>query len=161
MFPEMGKNVPFTIQNFAYRDALGRETVTWVRTFETKHPRRFDAYMIWSDSRGKIVDYLGTHQHLAVDLDLSVRSDGGIWIRSGEQRFYEQFVAFRFPPFFSGIAEVCEFYDDEAECFRIEVNVSNRLWGPLFGYKGRFKAEWIEGAGVPADILPKRTEGRE
>jgi len=161
MFPEMGKDVPFTIQNFAYRDPLGRETVTWVRTFGTKRPRRFDAYMIWSESRGKIVDYLGTHQHLAVDLDLSVRSDGGIRIRSGEQRFYEHFVAFRFPPFFSGIAEVCESYDDAAECFRIEVNVSNRLWGPLFGYKGRFKAEWIEDAEVPADIFPKRTEARE
>jgi hypothetical protein len=34
MFPEHGHNVPFTIQNYAYRDPLGRETVTWVRTFE-------------------------------------------------------------------------------------------------------------------------------
>src|SRR5205807_1684453 len=40
MFPEQGKDVPFTIQNYAYRDPLGRETVTWVRTFATRRRRR-------------------------------------------------------------------------------------------------------------------------
>ena len=29
MFPEYGKNIPFTIENYAYRDSFGRETVTW------------------------------------------------------------------------------------------------------------------------------------
>ena len=60
MFPERGRNVPFTIENYAYRDPLGRETVSWVRTFETTKRRRFDAYMIWAEQRGRIVDYLGT-----------------------------------------------------------------------------------------------------
>src|SRR5581483_11125993 len=72
MFPEQGENVPFTIENYAYKDELGRETVTWIRTFKTSRVRRFDAYMIHSPSRGKIIDYMGTHQHLAIDLDLSV-----------------------------------------------------------------------------------------
>ena len=48
MFPEQGRDVPFTIQNYAYRDTLGRETVTWIRTFATGKVRRFDAYMIYS-----------------------------------------------------------------------------------------------------------------
>ena len=43
MFPEQGRNVPFTIQNYAYRDPLGRETVAWVRSFSTTKRRRFDA----------------------------------------------------------------------------------------------------------------------
>jgi hypothetical protein len=161
MFPEQGRDVPFTIENYAYRDSLGRETVTWVRTFGTSHPRRFDAYMIWSEARGRIVDYLGNHQHLAVDLDLSVSETGGLRIRSGEQRFYEGFAGFKFPQFFSGVADVCESYDDDAQCFRIEVNVSNRRWGPLFGYNGRFQVEWIASTQPPARILPKRTEARE
>jgi len=161
MFPEQGCDVPFTIENYAYRDALGRETVTWVRTFDTTKRRRFDAYMIWSEARGLIVDYLGNHQHLAVDLELSVTEQGGLRIRSGEQRFYERFLAFRFPPFFSGVAEVCEWYDDDAQCFRIDVNVSNRRWGPLFGYSGSFQVEWLDSTAPPAHILPKRTEARE
>ena len=35
MFPEQGRDIPFSIRNFAYRDSLGRETVTWIRTFNT------------------------------------------------------------------------------------------------------------------------------
>ena len=56
MFPEDGQNVPFTIQNYAYVDPLGRETVTWVRTFTTAKIRRFDAYMVYDKSRNAIVD---------------------------------------------------------------------------------------------------------
>jgi Domain of unknown function (DUF4166) len=163
MFPERGHNVPFTIENYAYRDPLGRETVSWVRTFETTRRRRFDAYMIWSEQRGRIVDYLGTHQHLAVDLDVSVAANGGLRLRSGEQRFYEGVVGFRFPMFFSGVADVCEWYDDQAGCFRIRVHVENERWGPLFGYLGSFQVEWKEvgKGGVPTGILPRRVEGRE
>jgi hypothetical protein len=163
MFPERGRNIPFTIQNYAYRDPLGRETVTWVRTFFASKTRRFDAYMIYSEQRGCIVDYLGTHQHLAVDLELSVASNGGLRLRSGAQRFYEGPAAFTFPLLFSGVAEVCEWYDDEAECFRIEVNASNRTWGKLFGYSGRFQVEWKPTTEneVPSGILPVRVEPRE
>jgi len=163
MFPERGKNVPFTIENYAYLDPLGRETVSWVRTFDTKKRRRFDAYMIYSKERGCIVDYLGTHQHLAVDIELSVAENGGLRLRSGVQRFYEGKIAFDFPLAMSGVADVCEWYDDEAQCFRIRVSAENKKWGRLFGYSGRFDVEWLNvGAGeVPPGILPKRTETRE
>jgi hypothetical protein len=163
MFPEQGTDVPFTIQNYAYRDELGRETVTWVRTFRTHKTRRFDAYMIYSRQRGRIVDYLGTHQHLAVDIDFSVADNGGVRLRSGAQRFYEGLLGFRFPLFFSGIAEVCEWYDDEAQCFRISVHVTNRIWGKLFGYCGRFQVEWIpvQPGFLPEALRPRRTELRE
>ena len=163
MFPERGINIPFTIQNYAYRDRLGRETVTWIRTFQTRRPRRFDAYMIYSPRRDRIVDYLGTHQHLAVDIDLSVDEKGGLRLRSGSQRFYEGPVAFRFPLFFSGVADVCEWYDDTIEKFRIEVRVINRYWGPLFGYRGSFTVDWksIKPEEIPIDVKPRREERRE
>ena len=38
LFPEQGRDVPFTIENYAYRDSYDRETVTFVRTFHL--PRR-------------------------------------------------------------------------------------------------------------------------
>src|SRR5436309_12850936 len=114
--------------------------------------------MIYSEARGCVVDYLGTHQHLAVDLNLSVDERGGLRLRSGEQRFYEGPVAFRFPLFFSGIAEVCEWYDEQIEKFRIEVKVTNRFWGPLFGYRGTFSVEWkaVHPDEIPADVKPER-----
>lgn len=161
MFPEYGRNIPFTIENYAYVDGFGRETVTWLRTFQTRRPRRFDAYMIHSAARGRIVDYLGTHQHLAVDIDLSVDPRGGLRLRSGEQRFYEGFVAFRFPMMLSGVADVCEWFDDAIGKFRIDVSVTNRRWGPLFGYSGAFDVEWVETRDVPDHAKPRREERRE
>jgi hypothetical protein len=162
MFPERGTSVPFTIRNYAYIDALGRETVTWIRNFETRHPRRFDAYMIYSKERGCVVDYLGTHQHLAVDIDLSVDERGGVRLRSGAQRFYEGSIAFNFPLAFSGVADVCEWYDDGDGKFHIEVNVHNDVWGPLFGYSGSFQVKWLKLDGeIPADVMPVRHERRE
>ena len=163
MFPESGRNVPFTIRNYAYVDSFGRETVTWIRQFDLGKRRRFDAYMVFGEERGTIIDYMGTHQHLAVDLDCSVDPTGGIRERSGEQRFYEGPLAFRFPMLFSGHADVCEWFDDESGRYQIEVVVSNRVFGPLFGYRGAFDAEWLEGdaARAPDDIRPKREERRE
>lgn len=163
MFPEYGEDIPFTIENYAYRDSFGRETVTWVRTFESRKRRRFDAYMIYSESRGCIVDYLGSHQHLAVDLDVSVDERGGMCIRSGAQRFYEGRIAFSFPLIFSGIAEVCEWYDDEAQKFRIQVEVTNQTWGRLFGYRGSFDVTYqkVEKDGIPDHVTPMREERRE
>jgi len=161
MLPERGKNVPFQIINYAYVDSYGRETVTWIRKFRTQRPRRFDAYMIYSDQRRKIVDYLGTHQHLAVDINLEVAPNGGLALRSDAQRFYEGPVGFSFPMLFSGIAKVCEWYDEAAHCFRIEVNVQNKTWGPLFGYKGAFQVAWSPTTDVPEEYLPRRTEIRE
>ena len=162
MFPEQGTDIPFTIENYAYLDPLGRETVSWVRTFRAKKKRRFDAYMIYSEDRGCIIDYLGTHQHLAVDIELRVAPNGGLCLRSGEQRFYEGPLAFRFPLFFSGVADVCEWFDDKRGCFRIEVKASNSTWGNLFGYSGSFKVDWRSASpqSIPAAILPKRVERR-
>jgi hypothetical protein len=164
MFPDRGRNVPFRIENYAYRDTLGRETVSWLRSFEMRgRPRRFDAYMIHSEARGGIVDYLGTHQHLAVDIELRVEERGGLALRSADQRFHERAVSFRFPLIFSGIADVHEWYDDDEQRYRIEVRVANHRWGPLFGYRGWFTAEQIDcsAVDVPAHVLPRRVEARE
>lgn len=163
MFPETGRNIPFTIENYPFVDKFGRETVAWIRTFESHRTRRFDAYMIYSEARGRIVDYLGSHEHLAVDIDLSVDEEGGLRLRSGAQRFYEGPIGFTFPMLFSGIADVREWYDEKQQRFRIVVDVHNRTWGPLFGYRGSFDVEWqkVEGGTVPSHILPLRQERRE
>lgn len=162
MFPARGENVPFTIENYAYRDGFGRETVTWVRKFQfPKRVRRFDATMIFSEARNRVIDYLGNHQHLAVDIDISVADNGGLRLRSGEQRFYEKFVGFRFPMFFSGYADVCEWFDDEAGKFKIEVVVKNRRWGELFGYRGSFDVTFVDKPVIPVDVKPLREEVRE
>ncbi|HTN17093.1 MAG TPA: DUF4166 domain-containing protein [Chitinophagaceae bacterium] len=162
MFPETGTNIPFTIENYGYRDALGRETVSWNRKFHFgKKIRRFDATMVYNEAEHRIIDYLGNKQHLAVDISMNVNADRSITIQSGNQRFYEGRVAFRYPDMFSGNAEVKESYDENLDRFNIQVTVRNKTFGTLFGYKGYFKAEFrpLE-HGIPADARPLREEAR-
>lgn len=163
MFPETGKNIPFTIENYGYKDSFGRETVSWNRKFHFgKKTRRFDATMIYDEKTGKIIDYLGNRQHLVVDIDMKVNEDGSVTIQSGNQRFYEGRIAFRYPDLFSGNATVQEAYDEKEDLFRIQVTVSNKTFGKLFLYKGHFKATFKELAqGIPADAKPLREEIRQ
>jgi len=107
------------------------------------------------------VVYLGTHQHLAVDLDLHAEADGSRHLRSHAQRFYEGFVGFRFPMLFSGRADLRESYDDEAGVFRIDLAVENPVFGFLFGYDGEFTCEFPEANDAPARLKPLRYERRE
>lgn len=88
LVPREGRNVPFTIENVPYADRFGRETVTFVRTFDLPgRSRRFDAQMVLSPKGDRVLDYLGTHQHLASDLYFGAEADGSLLIRSGEHRF--------------------------------------------------------------------------
>ncbi|MCW3493682.1 DUF4166 domain-containing protein [Microbacterium sp. SSM24] len=161
LVPETGTDVPFTIENHPYLDPFGRETVTFVRHFRMPRAvRRFDATMILG-ADGRLVDYLGSHQHLAVDLELTAEPDGSLLLRSGAQRFYEGPLAFRFPMLFSGRAELRESFDDDAQVFRIRLEVHNRAFGFLFGYEGEFRCEFPSPEAVPAHLLPVRHERRE
>lgn len=165
MFPNTGVNVPFSVHNYAYVDRHGRETVTWVRHFEFPERRRwFDATMVYSEKRRTLIDYIGNQQHLSVDIACSVdEATGGIRLRSGEQRLYEGRLAFKFPLFASGVADVVEWYDDENEEYRISVEVGNKIFGTLFSYSGRFQAEIFEtdSAKIPPFVKPLREESRE
>lgn len=159
LVPDTGTDVPFVIENFPYRDPLGRETVTFVREYTIgDHRRRFDATMILDGRR--IVDYLGTHQHLAVDLDLRVDDRGGLELTSDAQRFYEGPLAFRFPMLFSGRARLHERYDDREGLFHVDLQVHNDRFGFLFGYRGTFTCEWMPASDAPARLKPRRHEAR-
>ena len=160
LVPDVGDDVPFTIENYPYRDAHGRETVTFVRTYTTRPGRtaRFDATMVLVD--GRVLDYLGSHQHLAVDLDLVVDDRGGLVLTSDAQRFYEGPIAFRFPMLFSGRATLHEYWSDEDESFHVDLEVRNALFGFLFGYRGTFTCEWVPATDAPDRLKPRRTELR-
>lgn len=160
LVPDVGDDVPFTIENYPYRDALGRETVTFVRTYSVRSGRtaRFDATMVLVD--GRVLDYLGSHQHLAVDLDVAVDERGGLVLTSDAQRFHEGPLSFRFPMLLSGRATLHEWWSDEDESFHVDLEVRNRLFGFLFGYRGSFTCEWVPATDAPERLKPRRTEAR-
>jgi hypothetical protein len=43
------------------------------------------------------------------------------------------------------------------------VSVANRVWGPLFGYRGSFDVAWklVRPEDVPDDVKPQREQRRE
>jgi hypothetical protein len=159
LIPDAGAGIPFVVENYPYRDPFGRETVTFVREYTIKqHRSRFDATMVLAN--GGVVDYLGTHQHLAVDLDLTVDETGALILTSDAQRFYEGPIAFRFPMLFSGRARLRESFDEEAQTFHVDLEVHNHRFGFLFGYTGSFTCEWIPATDAPDRLKPKRHESR-
>jgi len=163
LIADVGRDVPFRIDNWPYVDPFRRETVTFVREYRAPSRRsvsRFDATMVLDPERGTVVDYLGTHQHLAVDLDLHVEDDGSLHLTSHAQRFYEGRAAFRFPMLASGTASLRERWDDEAGVFRISLEVRNRLFGFLFGYEGWFTAVYPPASEAPEHVRPLRHEER-
>ncbi|MER6274061.1 DUF4166 domain-containing protein [Streptomyces sp900105755] len=163
LVPQAARNVPFKIENVPYTDTYGRETVSFVRTFDLPgRPRRFDAQMVLSPKGDRILDYLGTHQHLASELHFRAEADGSLLIRSGEHRFREGPVDVRVPELVGATAEVRESYDDRTGRFRVRVRVVNRYFGPLFGYQGSFQASYtdIRGCGVRPGLRPVREESR-
>lgn len=154
-----GRDVPFLIKNYPYQDPYGREAITFVREYRIGRKYcRFDATMIAHD--GQIIDYLGTHQHLAVDLSLRAQPDGSLLITTHGQRFYEGRIGFRFPLLFSGVATLRESYDDRAQCYRVDLQVRNRIFGFLFGYEGEFQCEVLPATDAPAELKPVRHERR-
>ncbi|WP_209730744.1 DUF4166 domain-containing protein [Arthrobacter sp. CAN_C5] len=154
-----------TIENYPYIDGLGRETVTFVRTLRMspRRIRRFDATMIYSPEQGRIIDYLGTHQHLATGLDLKVLTDGSLYLTSGTQRFYEGIFGFTFPASLTGTAELHEAYDEIRQVFTVRMQVRNPRFGFLFGYSGTFNCEFpsMTSTGLPDHLRPIREESRQ
>ena len=169
LFPDRGTDVPFTIENYAYLDSFRRETLTFVRTFEIRptRRRRFDATMVYNPDRGCVVDYLGTHQHLAVAVRLAVAArvavdqHGGLWVRSGRFRLLEGRLSVPIPAVAAGRAQLHEWYDENEQRFRIEVQISHPWVGPMLGYSGSFTTSYLgPGQPVPAAVKPLREEIR-
>lgn len=165
LFPDQGTNIPFTIENYPYLDGFSRPTVTFVRTLNVSRSkiRRFDATMVFSPQRGRIVDYLGTHQHLATDLELEVLEDGTLHLQTTAQRFYEGPLAFTFPTAFTGTADLYESFDDQRGVFTMQMQVRNRHFGFLFGYRGEFTCTFpsLTEAPIPQTLKPLREEWRD
>jgi hypothetical protein len=163
LFPDRGQNIPFTIENYPYPDGFGRQTVTFVRTLQMGPDghRRFDATMIYSPEQDRIIDYLGTHQHLATGLDLDVLPDGSLHLVSGALRFHEGPLSFTVPAVLTGTADLYEAYDDTRGVFTIRMQVTHPVFGFLFGYQGEFTCEFPAApADAPPHLKPVREEQR-
>jgi len=139
LFPEQGKNIPFTIKNSALVGSKGEDQVHWERIFYFgKKKRYFNALMSVDKKRHVIRDYLGEPQLLYSDLIFIVNDEGHLIIRSSRQKLVLGKFEIPLPKVFQGLATVIEKYDEKLETYQIHVAVRNQLIGTVFSYKGEF-----------------------
>ena len=142
LFPEHGKDIPFTIQNKAFVSDTGDSQVHWERIFHFgKKKRYFNALMSLDAKRLIIQDYLGEPHLLYSDLAFHVADEGHVTIESLGQRLVLGKIELPLPRLFQGLATVTERYDDKQAQFHIHVTVRNPLIGTVFSYEGMFSAD--------------------
>lgn len=162
MFPESGRDVPFRIECWAYRDGLGRETLSLNRTYFMEQERRFDEFLVDVPEAPGLIIYVGNHQHLAVEIEVAASKQGGVEFRTRRQRLMTPLGALRFPLPLSAEATVHEWFDEELGQFRIDGRVRNRLFGDVFGAVGCFESRLapVPNGGPPRSIRPVVEEAR-
>ncbi|WP_407268824.1 DUF4166 domain-containing protein [Radiobacillus sp. PE A8.2] len=139
LFPEKGRDVPFTIENTVQVGKNGEAQVHWQRIFSFGNKRRyFNAVMSLDAERAIIKDYLGEPSLVYSDLAFHVSEHGGLTITSEKQRFVLHKLEIPLPKIFQGLATVNERYNDEKQVFEISVQVTNPLVGKVFAYEGEF-----------------------
>jgi hypothetical protein len=144
LFPEYGKDIPFTIRNTPCTGSNGEEQVHWERIFYFKNKKRyFNALMSLDSKRNLIKDYLGEPSLFYSDLAFHVNDNGQLKIESRCQRLVLLNLEIPMPRMLQGLASVTESYDDERNIFLIKVAVKNPVIGTVFTYEGEFTADEV------------------
>ena len=139
LFPERGKNIPFSIKNVSRIGPNGESQIHWERIFHFGSTKRyFNALMSLDETRLVIKDYLGEPPLVYSDLAFAVADDGSLTIHSLNQRLVLGKTEVPLPKLFQGLATVAERYDEVNGVFCINVSVRNPLIGHVFSYEGEF-----------------------
>jgi len=140
LFPESGKNIPFTIANKSFINDNGEVEISWERTFFfPKVERKFNAKMTIDLDKQVVKDYLGDIPLFYSDLLFDVTQDGFLMITSGTQKLVLGKSEIPIPPMFEGRVTVLEGYDDVKDVYTIHVSIYNSLVGRIMMYAGEFK----------------------
>lgn len=144
LFPENGKDVPFTIKNTSRILPGGGVEIYWERSFYfNKVTRHFNAFMTIDEKYEFVKDYLGEPNLFYSDLKFEVTREGRMCIRSDSQRIIFGKVEIPIPSFLQADVTVEEGYDDAKDTFTINVDIQNKLVGRLMAYEGEFKEQPI------------------
>ena len=163
LFPRTGQNISYEIHNYPYIDDFGREVHSMNRVFYfTDEEQRFDGTATYSESKQQIVEYLGLDHRMIFEMGLKAEN-GAIRFTSGRQFAFLGKLKIPVPSLIRGDIELLEWYDDEKQKFYLDLKVTSKLLGPLFGFTGWFDAEYLvfKEPTIPQKFKPIRKENRE
>lgn len=158
-FPEYNTDVPFEIRNYPHVDPFGRPALTARRELDFGTALRvFEDTTSLQD--GVLTDYVGRHRRMATLLTCTATENGRMRMLSSQTRVFAG-LTLPVPDALGALAYVEQWWDDDAEAFRISTNVVHRQLGTLLVYAGTFRYELEEFDGaLPADATPRRFEQR-
>lgn len=140
LFPESGKNIPFTISNQSFFNESGEVEISWKRTFYfPKATRKFNAKMTVDLERQLVKDYLGDVPLFYSDLLFDVTQEGFLMVTSGTQKLVFGKTEVEIPRLVEGRVTVLEGYDDMKDVYTIHVSIYNSMVGRIMMYAGEFK----------------------
>lgn len=140
LFPESGKEIPFTIVNKCHINQLRDAEVKWERTFFFPEvTRKFNAKMTVDLERRLVKDYLGDVSLFYSDLLFDVTEEGFLMITSGAQNVVFGKMEVPLPRILQGRVTVIEGYDEKKDVYTIHVSIYNSLLGRILMYAGEFK----------------------
>lgn len=138
LFGESGGGVGLRVVNVPHTDARGRVCLSSTRTFEFADVTRIMEDTMLAGRDGLLHDFLGRRRFFEVALRLSVSGEG--WLRMRSERSWLRLGVARIPlpAMFSAAVDLTERWDAEAACQRVEVTLTNPLFGRIFAYRGAF-----------------------
>lgn len=138
LFPEAGKDVPFSVTTFGCRTDGDHEALVTRREFAfPRRRRRFDSLTVWDEENERLLDFLGTggllvsELHPYVEAGALVVESGRQWLRRGER--YD-----RLPGPLAASVDVRDRFDDVDEQYHVLATVENALAGHVMSYRGQF-----------------------
>ena len=129
-FPDVGCDVPASMVVSAQADG-----VAWRRRFAFARVRRFDATMIYRPGEG-VVERVGPGGLIEIPWNVSVKAPDLIVITTGRLTYRGPGFRVRIPAMFQvGVTAVERVVNDR---INVDLVLSHRLLGPIFGYDGTF-----------------------
>ena len=136
LFPENGKNIPFTLKN----TWDGKDTVIFERTFYfPAATRTFTTAMHVNLNNLTARDYLGKPTIVSADLEFFTTKDGGLITKSGAQKLVAGPVEIPLPSILEGRGSAVECFNEQKQMYTIEIATYNPLFGKIVSYIGEFK----------------------
>lgn len=145
LFPKVGENIEYEIHNYPYKDSFGREVHSMNRVFYfPDEVQRFDGTALFSEKNNQIIEYLGLDQKMFFRMGLSVEENGAIKFVSQKQYMFVFGIKIRIPSLLRGNIELLEWFDDDEQRFYLDLKVTTKFLGPLFGFTGWFTGEYLD-----------------
>ncbi|WP_173918439.1 DUF4166 domain-containing protein [Halobacillus sp. Marseille-Q1614] len=148
IFSERGREVPFTMENYLYKDERGNETISYVRRFFFPYSiRGFDAAMYYDEKEEAIVNELGKSGRFHTKLEVDVSKEGGILINSQDINLSDSIKLQNFT------TSLYEHYNEDEQAHQVHVHVEHPFLGTLLMYEGLVYTEFLP---ITATHIPQR-----